>query len=151
MSPPAPRPAPPAPRQVGIIQTAYANGASSAFIRSRLGCAVDVTPTGVKYLHEAAHRHDAGIYCEANGHGTVVLGDYLLARCERVAGESAAARDLLALAAVINQAVGDAISGILLVEIALRRRGWGLDEWAALYTDLPSRQSKVGGGLCGGG
>jgi phosphoacetylglucosamine mutase len=44
---------------------------------------------------------------------------------------------------VINQAVGDAISGILMVEAALRRKQWGLDEWAALYTDLPSRQLKV--------
>ena len=43
------------------------------------------------------------------------------------------------------QAVGDAISGILLVEVALRRRGWGLSDWAALYADLPSRQSKVTG------
>lgn len=42
-----------------------------------------------------------------------------------------------------RQAVGDAISGILLVEAALRRRGWGLADWAALYHDLPSRQSKV--------
>jgi phosphoacetylglucosamine mutase len=57
--------------------------------------------------------------------------------------ESRAAFELLALAVVINQAVGDALSGILLVEAALRRKGWGLDQWAALYTDLPSRQLKV--------
>lgn len=50
---------------------------------------------------------------------------------------------MLALSELINQAVGDAISGILLVEAALRRRQWGLAEWAALYTDLPSRQTKV--------
>ena len=54
-----------------------------------------------------------------------------------------AAKDLLALVDMINQAVGDALSGILLVEAALRRRKWGLDEWATLYTDLPSRQLKV--------
>ena len=47
---------------------------------------------------------------------------------------------------VINQAVGDAISGILMVEAALRQRGWGLPQWAALYADLPSRQLKVGRG-----
>ena len=41
------------------------------------------------------------------------------------------------------QAVGDAISGILLVEAALRRRSWGLADWAALYDDLPSRQLQV--------
>lgn len=61
----------------------------------------------------------------------------------QLAGESRAAAELLALAVVINQAVGDALSGILLVEAALRRKGWGLDQWAALYTDLPSRQLKV--------
>ncbi len=41
------------------------------------------------------------------------------------------------------QAVGDAMSGILLVEAALRRRGWGLPDWGALYADLPSRQLKA--------
>lgn len=49
----------------------------------------------------------------------------------------------MALSVVINQAVGDSLSGILLVEAALRRKGWGLSDWAALYTDLPSRQLKV--------
>ncbi len=44
---------------------------------------------------------------------------------------------------MVNQAVGDALSGVLLVEAALRRRGWGLSDWAKLYTDLPSRQLKV--------
>lgn len=41
------------------------------------------------------------------------------------------------------QAVGDALSGLLMVEAALRRRQWGLQQWAELYSDLPSRQSKV--------
>ena len=44
---------------------------------------------------------------------------------------------------MVNQAVGDALSGLLLVEAALRRRGWGLAEWGALYGDLPSRQLKA--------
>ena len=30
-----------------------------------------------------------------------------------------------------------------MVEAALRRRRWGLQQWAELYQDLPSRQSKV--------
>jgi phosphoacetylglucosamine mutase len=68
----------------------------------------------------------------------------------QLAPAHAAARDLLSLAALINQAVGDAISGILLVEAALRQRGWGLSEWAELYTDLPSRQMKVWGKGMGG-
>jgi len=44
---------------------------------------------------------------------------------------------------MVNQAVGDAISGILLVELALRRQQWSLREWAALYKDLPSCMLKV--------
>ena len=54
-----------------------------------------------------------------------------------------AAKDLLALLGMVNQAVGDALSGILMVEAALRRRQWGLNDWAQLYTDLPSRQLKA--------
>lgn len=42
-----------------------------------------------------------------------------------------------------GQAVGDALSGLLLVEAALRRRQWGLQHWGDLYQDLPSKQSKV--------
>ena len=30
-----------------------------------------------------------------------------------------------------------------MVEVALRRRQWGLQQWGQLYEDLPSRQSKV--------
>lgn len=68
---------------------------------------------------------------------------FSLQRMVQLSSENLAARELLCLSKVINQAVGDAISGILLVEAALRRRQWGMMDWAALYTDLPSRQSKV--------
>lgn len=40
---------------MGVVQTAYANGASTAFLRSR-GIDITFTKTGVKYLHHAAHR-----------------------------------------------------------------------------------------------
>jgi len=42
----------------------------------------------------------------------------------------------------MNQAVGDAISGLLLVE-AILRCGTTLEQWEALYADLPSRQTKL--------
>lgn len=39
------------------MQTAYANGGSTRFIREQLpGVSVAVTPTGVKFLHHAAVR-----------------------------------------------------------------------------------------------
>lgn len=128
---------------VGVIQTAYANGASSAYLRDVVGCDVKVTPTGVKHLHKAAHAYDTGIYFEANGHGTVIFKTSFLAALQQTAITSSAASELLALNGVVNSAVGDAISGILLVEAALRRKGWDLQRWASLYSDLPSRQLKV--------
>jgi hypothetical protein len=51
--------------------------------------------------------------------------------------------DLRALAEVINQAVGDALSDMLLVEAVLTCQGKTLAEWDSDYTDLPSRQEKV--------
>jgi phosphoacetylglucosamine mutase len=49
---------------------------------------------------------------------------------------------LLAVSRLMNQAVGDAISGLLLCDAVLRN-GHSLEEWAGLYTDLPSRQLKL--------
>lgn len=63
--------------RLGVIQTAYANGASTDYLR-RLGLEVLFTPTGVKYLHEKAAEYDIGIYFEANGHGTIVFSESFL-------------------------------------------------------------------------
>jgi phosphoacetylglucosamine mutase len=49
---------------------------------------------------------------------------------------------LLAVSRLMNQAVGDAISGLLLCDAVLRS-GTSLADWQALYTDLPSRQLKL--------
>jgi phosphoacetylglucosamine mutase len=125
---------------VGVVQTAYANGASTKFLKESVECQVAVTPTGVKFLHEAAHAFDAGIYFEANGHGTVLFKSSFLKALEAVAGENSAAAELLALNSVINAAVGDAVSGILMVEAALRRKNWSLEQWAEL-DEGPRRRS----------
>jgi hypothetical protein len=53
---------------------------------------------------------------------------------------------ILAIGRLMNQAVGDAISGLLLVEAVLRC-GTSLEAWEGLYADLPSRQ--VGSGARG--
>ena len=63
--------------RLGVIQTAYANGASTDYLR-KLGLEVLFTPTGVKYLHEKAAEYDIGIYFEANGHGTIVFSESFL-------------------------------------------------------------------------
>lgn len=50
---------------------------------------------------------------------------------------------LLASYQLINQGVGDALSDMLMVEACLAIRGWGLPQWAALYSNTPSRQTTV--------
>lgn len=58
-------------------------------------------------------------------------------------GQQKAALRLLAVSKLINQAVGDALSGMLLVEAILQHMGWSINRWNELYLDLPSRQLKV--------
>jgi phosphoacetylglucosamine mutase len=54
-----------------------------------------------------------------------------------------ATQRLLAVSDVINQAIGDALSVLLLVEVILQYLGWSMEEWDSVYQDLPSRQLKV--------
>lgn len=139
--------------RLGIVQTAYANGASTLFLKS-LGLEVVFTPTGVKYLHKRALEYDIGIYFEANGHGTVVFSEDFISQLESLSNELSSQADigsaqyhavmrLLAASQLINQAVGDALSGLLLVEAILQYKGWSFQDWCGLYSDLPSRQLKV--------
>jgi phosphoacetylglucosamine mutase len=59
--------------KLGVVQTAYANGASTRFLKESLGIEAAFTSTGVKHLHHKAAMYDIGIYFEANGHGTILF------------------------------------------------------------------------------
>ena len=63
---------------IGVVQTAYANGSSTKFIESAVGVPVAFTKTGVKHLHHKAVEFDVGVYFEANGHGTVIFSPQAL-------------------------------------------------------------------------
>ncbi|XP_037459451.1 phosphoacetylglucosamine mutase-like [Triticum dicoccoides] len=139
------------PTRFGVVQTAYANGASTEFLKN-LGLEVVFTSTGVKYLHKKALEYDIGVYFEANGHGTVLFNDEFVSRLESLTArlseaagspQHQAASRLVAASQLINQAVGDAISGMLLVEAVLQHKRWSFQNWCDLYTDLPSKQLKV--------
>lgn len=67
--------------RLGVVQTAYANGASTDYLK-QLGLEVIFTPTGVKHLHEKAAQFDIGIYFEANGHGTILFSESCLSWLE---------------------------------------------------------------------
>jgi phosphoacetylglucosamine mutase len=136
--------------KLGIVQTAYANGASTDYIVDNLKVDVACTPTGVKHLHHKALEYDIGVYFEANGHGTVVFSKNakeLIAESAKGSSSSddqkSASKKLLLTIDVINETVGDAISDMLLVETILHAKGWNLKDWLATYDDLPNLIEKV--------
>ncbi|KAF9206015.1 Phosphoacetylglucosamine Mutase [Haplosporangium sp. Z 27] len=132
---------------VGVVQTAYANGASTQYLRNTLNVPVSCVPTGVKHLHHEALKYDVGVYFEANGHGTVLFSPSALKTIHSTEGstpaQAVAVRSLRALSDVINQTVGDAFSDLLLVETILTQRQWTPKIWDQAYTDLPNRLVKV--------
>eukprot|EP00986_Skeletonema_menzelii_P012843 scaffold7241_cov152-Skeletonema_menzelii.AAC.2 len=138
----------------GVVQTAYANGSSTLYLKNVVKTNVVIAKTGVKFVHASAHHNfDVGVYFEANGHGTVLFGpkfyDFIAAADVRLRGTrrqdraNIALRRLRALPALVNQSVGDAMSDMLLVDAILFLKGWDLSTWAKLYTDMPSKQAKV--------
>ncbi|PHH87986.1 hypothetical protein CDD83_8148 [Cordyceps sp. RAO-2017] len=133
--------------RIGVVQTAYANGASTSYIEKHLRLPVVCTPTGVKHLHHAACQFDIGVYFEANGHGTVVFSQEAMRVFRDKEPQSPAQKDALetltAVGELINQTVGDAITDMLLVEVILAHKGWTLKDWAMTYTDLPNRLVRV--------
>jgi phosphoacetylglucosamine mutase len=124
--------------ELGLVQTAYANGSSTAYITGQLGVPVAFTPTGVKHLHHKAAEFGIGVYFEANGHGTIVFSEQAEKLIRAHGGEK-----LTALLDVVNQTVGDAISDMLVVECVLADRDWSCADWLACYVDLPNRLGKV--------
>ncbi|XP_012525464.1 phosphoacetylglucosamine mutase [Monomorium pharaonis] len=136
--------------QLGLVQTAYANGGSTDYISNVLRVPVACVPTGVKHLHKRALEFDIGVYFEANGHGTVIFKDTAKKAIEMHARNetfSAAQRlgsaKLKDVTDLINETVGDALSDMLLVETILHAKGWDVVEWERSYDDLPNRQLKV--------
>eukprot|EP01121_Diplochlamys_sp_Union-15-3_P016169 TRINITY_DN5453_c0_g1_i2.p1 TRINITY_DN5453_c0_g1~~TRINITY_DN5453_c0_g1_i2.p1 ORF type:complete len:555 (+),score=112.81 TRINITY_DN5453_c0_g1_i2:34-1665(+) len=135
---------------LGVVQTAYANGASTHFIEKVLGVTAACTLTGVKHLHHMALKFDIGIYFEANGHGTVTfsengihklkaLQEHLEKDTNTSLEKKQALKRLLNLPDLINQAIGDAMSDILVIESILRHKNWTLKEWDSMYQDLPNK------------
>lgn len=136
--------------RLGIVQTAYANGASTDYIVNKLKVEVACTATGVKHLHHKALEYDIGVYFEANGHGTVIFSQKTKDLISKVLNsddstdeQKEASNNLLLTIDLINETVGDAISDMLLVETILHSKGWDLKDWLATYEDLPNLQQKV--------
>ncbi|NXX42255.1 AGM1 mutase, partial [Tricholaema leucomelas] len=134
---------------LAVVQTAYANGSSTRYLQETLKVPVHCVKTGVKHLHHKAQEFDVGVYFEANGHGTVLFSKAAetkirqLAKEEKDAEKREAAKVLGNMIDLINQTVGDAVSDMLVIEAILALKGLSVQQWDAIYTDLPNRLLKV--------
>ncbi|XP_066215056.1 phosphoacetylglucosamine mutase isoform X2 [Saccopteryx leptura] len=100
---------------LGVVQTAYANGSST------------------RYLEEVMK---------------VLFSKAAEMKIKQLAKEledkkRKAAKMLANIIDLFNQAAGDAISDMLVIEAILALKGLTVQQWDALYTDLPNRQLKV--------
>ena len=126
---------------MGVVQTAYANGASTHYMRSMIDdLKIECTPTGVKHLHHAAKHYDIGVYFEANGHGTVLLKPEFIERVRRCYGNK---NKLISLSMLLSQVTGDALADMLAVEAILMSENWTFRRWVGLYEDLPCKQIQL--------
>ncbi|KAK9869805.1 hypothetical protein WA026_003537 [Henosepilachna vigintioctopunctata] len=135
---------------LGLVQTAYANGASTDYITQKLKVPVSFACTGIKYLHHEAQKFEIGVYFEANGHGTIVFKKEFKEKLKLALENTSlsneqhgAIKKVLTIIDLINETVGDAISDMLLVETILHSKGWSIQDWEKKYTDLPNRLMKV--------
>uniref|UniRef100_A0A8C0JAH1 Phosphoglucomutase 3 n=1 Tax=Chelonoidis abingdonii TaxID=106734 RepID=A0A8C0JAH1_CHEAB len=135
--------------KIAVVQTAYANGSSTRYLEETMKVPVHCTKTGVKHLHHKAQEFDIGVYFEANGHGTVLFSKAAEEKIRHMAKEEKenqkreAAKMLENTIDLINQTVGDAISDMLVIEAILALKGLTVQQWDAIYSDLPNRQLKV--------
>lgn len=126
---------------LGIVQTAYANGASTDYLKQQLGLSVDCVDTGVKNLHRKALEYDIAIYFEANGHGTIWISDK--ARKAIDGADSDAGLEVKRLLKILNNYTGDAISDALIVEAILNHYDMNIESWYKFYEDRPNSLIKV--------
>lgn len=132
-----------------VLQTAYANGSSKEYLSKVLNVEnIICTPTGVKHLHASAKKYEIAIYFESNGHGTLLIQSSAIQKLNDETGnknESVlnAVKQLLLIARIANQAIGDAFADLLLVEMSLHALKWSINDWIEMYKDRPSMLTKL--------
>lgn len=116
---------------LGFIQTAYANGASTDYIKKNFdNFSLVCTKTGVKNLHNEAHKYDISIYFEANGHGSIQINKNI----NNIFIQK--------IRNLINQLTGDAIGDMLLC-IYIIENIVSFEDWINLYQDYPCIHNKL--------
>ena len=128
-----------------VVQTGYANSSATKYLVAK-GVHVESTPTGVKYLHHRAQGFDIGVYFEANGHGTIITKYDKIVEVLTTNGftlDDSKVEKFLKFLKLTNEAVGDAMSVMIMMEALLKDKDMSIQQADQVYTDLPSRMLKV--------
>uniref|UniRef100_A0A0R3S3A5 PGM_PMM_IV domain-containing protein n=1 Tax=Elaeophora elaphi TaxID=1147741 RepID=A0A0R3S3A5_9BILA len=134
---------------VSVIQTGYANGNSTKFLKEEMGIHVCCVATGIKNLQKEAIKYDIAVYFEANGHGTVYFSPrfYDIIRTiithKDEIDQTIEIKRLLCFSKLLNTVVGDAMTDLLAVEMLLKHYDWTVEDWNSIYKELPNVQRKL--------
>uniref|UniRef100_A0A915Q0M9 phosphoacetylglucosamine mutase n=1 Tax=Setaria digitata TaxID=48799 RepID=A0A915Q0M9_9BILA len=133
---------------VSVIQTGYANGNSTRFLKNEMGVHVRCVATGIKNLQREAIKYDIAVYFEANGHGTVYFSPRFYEIMRTIihrdeTDQKIEIRRLLYFSKLLNTVVGDAMTDLLAVEMLLKHYDWTVENWNSMYEELPNLQKKL--------
>lgn len=135
--------------KIGIVCTAYSNGAFMNYVRDILHFEIAMAKTGVKYLHRKAHEYDLSIYFESNGHGTLTFKESVKSKIEKLNSFSMSSKDSQTLEfinifiSMFNKTVGDSLSAMICTESALKLLDMTVDDLYEIYKELASINVKV--------
>ncbi|EFO24559.2 phosphoglucomutase/phosphomannomutase domain-containing protein [Loa loa] len=134
---------------VSVIQTGYANGNSTKFLRDEMGVHVCCVATGIKNLQREATKYDIAVYFESNGHGTVYFSPrfYDIIRTiithKDESDQTIQIKRLLYFSKLLNTVMGDAMTDLFAVEMLLKHYDWTVENWNNIYKELPNVQRKL--------
>jgi phosphoacetylglucosamine mutase len=127
---------------IGVVGTAYSNGAFINYVKNNLGFTLAMSKTGVKHLTAESKKFDISTYFESNGHGTITYRETIRNKVEKLTSLIESSTDgqtleLLSLyISMFNQTVGDSLSALIGVECSLKLMNMSTKELYEIYKEL---------------
>jgi phosphoacetylglucosamine mutase len=134
---------------IGVIGTAYSNGAFINYVRNVLGLEFVIAKTGVKHSSAIAKNYDIATYFESNGHGTLTYKDSIKTKIEKLTSFIECSKDgqtlelLQIFMSMFNKTVGDSLSALICVESALKLMNMSTEDLFNIYKELEYVNVKV--------
>ncbi|MCQ2820533.1 MAG: hypothetical protein MJ252_24985 [archaeon] len=136
--------------KIGVVTTAYANGALISYIKNNFpNLDLVLGKTGVKNVHAKANSFDMAVYFEANGHGNFHVDENFEKKINKLQAEITNSKDsqilelLLKYVTMFNVTIGDSLSIYLATDAALFTLNKTLEDIANIFQEIPNELIKV--------